>query len=413
MVITKVGKLKGTLVALCVFSILFTCFAGSMTVSAQSNTKLTASTISAERGSVVSVTVALNGNPGIWGVKLKVGYDQSALTLSSISNGNIFTDGDVTLPQTLTKQPFVYYACSNELKNIKTNGTLVTLKFKVSKTAAFSKYPITVSLAQAINIAGKNVSMDTQNGNVTVVKCVHNKVWSTTKAAGCETGGTEKEICSKCREVFSTRKLKATGHKNTAVKNKVAATNNAEGYTGDTYCKDCGELLSKGKVIKKLSDKTVNPNGNANNPAIIQGKKAVFDKSSKQNLVFVSNADFSTFVRVEVDGATLDKNNYSVESGSTVVTIFSEYLNTLADGEYTAGIVSKGGTATTQFTVQSEQKAGDSSTTSEITKSDTTNTPTNTTPNTSNNTILFIIVLIVLLCAGGLVAFINIKKRRK
>lgn len=431
MVIIKVGKLKRTLTALCVSFILLTCFVGSMTVTAKNITKLTASTVSAERGSLVSVAIALNGNPGIWGIKFKVGYDHSALTLSSVSNGNVFANDDVTLPEALAKEQFVYYACSDELKDITANGTVVTLKFKVSENAAFSTYPITVSLTQAINVDRKNVNMDIQNGAITVVKCVHNKVWRTTKAPGCETEGTETEVCSKCGEISSTRSVKANGHQNTEVKNNVAATISAEGYTGDTYCKDCGKVLSKGNVIAKLSDKNditkpnqtktstqttpnkdtpVQTTPDTDTPIIIQGNEAVFDKTSNGQLVFVSSADFSTFIRVEIDGTTLEEKNYTVASGSTVVTISGEYLSTLADGQHTVAIVSKGGTANAVFTVKSEQKPSGGTYTNEVTKPDKTETPTQTTNNTLKKPLIFIVVV---LCTGSLAAFIITKRRRK
>jgi len=427
MIITKVGKLKRMLTELCVSCILLTYFVGSMTVSAKSVVKLTASTVSAERENIVSVAISLNNNPGIWGIKLKVGYDHSALTLSSVSNGNIFTDDEVTLPETLTKEQFVYYACSDELKDITANGTVVTLKFKVSENAVFTTYPITVSLTQAVNVSGKNVNMDTQNGAITVVNCVHNKIWRTTKAAGCETEGTETEVCSKCGETFSTKSIKATGHQNTEVKNKVEATVTAEGYTGDTYCKDCGKLLSKGSTIAKLPDNNnvtkpdkpqtptqtptqTTPTPDSSTPAVVQGNESVFDKTSKDGkLVFVSNADFSTFVRVEIDGTTLDQKYYTVESGSTIVTISGEYLSTLTDGQHTIAIISKGGTAKAVFTVKSGQKPSGGTGTDDVTKPDKTKTPTQTTPNTLKNTIIIIVVL----CIGSLATFIIIKRRRK
>ncbi len=403
----KIGKLKRTLAALCVSCILLACFAANFTVSAKSSTILLASTVSAERGSIVSVTIALNGNPGVWGIKFKVEYDHSALTLASVTNGSIFADGDVTLPETLTKEQFVYVACSDELKDITTNGTVVTLKFKVSENAAYSTYPVTVSLTQAVNLARKDVNMDTENGTITVVKCIHEKVWRTTKAPGCETEGTETEVCSKCEETFSTRSLKATGHLNTEVKNKVAATKTAEGYTGDTYCKDCGELLSKGNAIAKLSDETASP-------SIVQGNEAVFDKTTNEQLVFVSNADFNTFIRVEIDGITLQQDSYTVASGSTIVTISGVYLSTLTDGQHTVAIVSEGGTATGTFTVKSEQKTSDGTDTDEVGKADPTQTPAQTSPNTSKNPIIFIIVLILaVLCTGVVAAFIITKRRRK
>ena len=44
-------------------------------------------------------------------------------------------------------------------------------------------------------------------------------------------------------------------HKNTTVKGKIAATCEKAGYSGDTYCKDCGKLLSKGSKISALGHK--------------------------------------------------------------------------------------------------------------------------------------------------------------
>ena len=49
-----------------------------------------------------------------------------------------------------------------------------------------------------------------------------------------------------------TESLKATGHKNKETRNYKKPTCKYEGYTGDTYCKDCGTLLSSGKPTKKF-----------------------------------------------------------------------------------------------------------------------------------------------------------------
>ena len=38
----------------------------------------------------------------------------------------------------------------------------------------------------------------------------------------------------------------------TEIKNAVAATHNAEGYSGDTYCKDCGAKIASGETLPKL-----------------------------------------------------------------------------------------------------------------------------------------------------------------
>ena len=45
--------------------------------------------------------------------------------------------------------------------------------------------------------------------------------------------------------------IPATGHQHTELRNVKAATCAREGYTGDTYCKDCNTKLSSGKAITK------------------------------------------------------------------------------------------------------------------------------------------------------------------
>lgn len=46
--------------------------------------------------------------------------------------------------------------------------------------------------------------------------------------------------------------IKTCNHSNTEVRNKKDATTSSEGYTGDTYCKDCGKLVSSGESIPKI-----------------------------------------------------------------------------------------------------------------------------------------------------------------
>lgn len=50
----------------------------------------------------------------------------------------------------------------------------------------------------------------------------------------------------------TTPTVKTCNHSNTEVRNKKDATTSSEGYTGDTYCKDCGKLISSGESIPKI-----------------------------------------------------------------------------------------------------------------------------------------------------------------
>ena len=72
-----------------------------------------------------------------------------------------------------------------------------------------------------------------------------------TKAATCKESGTKTYTCTSCNTT-KTEEIPATGnHQNTELRNVKEATCAQEGYTGDTYCKDCGEKLSSGKTIAK------------------------------------------------------------------------------------------------------------------------------------------------------------------
>lgn len=71
----------------------------------------------------------------------------------------------------------------------------------------------------------------------------------------CTTDGYVLSVCKVCRDEKQ-EVLPATGHQHTEIRNKKEATCKAEGYTGDMYCKDCGEKLSDGKTIAKTTKHT-------------------------------------------------------------------------------------------------------------------------------------------------------------
>ena len=85
----------------------------------------------------------------------------------------------------------------------------------------------------------------------------HEHVWGdgvVTMEPTCTTPGVKTYTCSVCQKT-KTEEIPATGHQHTEVRNVKEATCKEEGYTGDTYCKDCGEKLSSGEpTAKKAHD---------------------------------------------------------------------------------------------------------------------------------------------------------------
>ena len=82
--------------------------------------------------------------------------------------------------------------------------------------------------------------------------CAHaNKEVRDEAAATCtEKGYTGDTWCNDCGELIeSGAVIPATGHKNTVLQNTYAATCTENGYTGDTWCDDCQKIVSTGSVI--------------------------------------------------------------------------------------------------------------------------------------------------------------------
>ena len=75
-------------------------------------------------------------------------------------------------------------------------------------------------------------------------------------------------------------------------------------------------------------------------------------RGSRNGLIVTTNAELSKFIGVKVDGILLDAKNYTAVSGSTIVTLKPEYLETLAIGEHSIELVFTDGSVQTWFTVR-------------------------------------------------------------
>ena len=93
------------------------------------------------------------------------------------------------------------------------------------------------------------------------------------------------------------------------------------------------------------------PTPTMGNYQIIDGANGKHTIGKDGTLTFRSNAPFSEFVAVLVDGVKVDRSNYDVSEGSTIVRLQQSFLDTLSKGSHTIAIQSIGGTATTNFSV--------------------------------------------------------------
>ena len=85
----------------------------------------------------------------------------------------------------------------------------------------------------------------------TVTATGHKWADGVTTAATCTREGKTVYTCKVCGETKEeTLAINPNNHAGgTEVRGKAEATKEQDGYTGDTYCKGCGELLKQGKVV--------------------------------------------------------------------------------------------------------------------------------------------------------------------
>lgn len=91
----------------------------------------------------------------------------------------------------------------------------------------------------------------------------------------------------------------------------------------------------------------------------IEGANGSWTKNSGQDLGFKTNGEFSRFTGVKVDGTLIGNDKYTAVSGSTVVTLKKDYLETLSVGKHTLTVVYTDGECTTEFQVKAASATED------------------------------------------------------
>lgn len=84
---------------------------------------------------------------------------------------------------------------------------------------------------------------------------------------------------------------------------------------------------------------------------ILSGADQTYVIGSNENKTIRCNGDLNLFVELLLDGVRVDKSNYTLSEGSTIVTLKYEYLNTLAPGKHKVTLVYTYGSIDTTLTV--------------------------------------------------------------
>lgn len=123
---------------------------------------------------------------------------------------------------------------------------------------------------------------------------------------------------------------------------------------------------------------------------IVEGDGSSWTEDSNHNITFVVNGLFSKFVGIKVDGKDVDKANYEVKAGSTIITLKASYLDTLAVGEHTITVVYTDGSTDGTFNVHAKANS----------------------PATGDNSHMFLWIALLFI-SGGAVITLTVVERKK
>lgn len=197
------------------------------------------------------------------------------------------------------------------------------------------------------DICGKTISEHKDADNNHICDYCNKKISN-------HSGGTAtciaKAVCEICKESYGS--LDPNNHADLKHIDAKAATAAEEGNIEYWYCEGCKKYFSdaaaKTEIAKADTVTAKLP------PKITAGDGAAVTQGEKKELTFTSDASFADFLRVELDGATLEEKNYTKREGSTIITLNRDFVAALSVGEHTLAIVSQHGTATAKFTVNAK-----------------------------------------------------------
>lgn len=115
------------------------------------------------------------------------------------------------------------------------------------------------------------------------------------------------------------------------------------------YCEVCGYEMQSEKIEDPTLTKTPEYQ-------YIEGANSQWTANTNTGVTIRVNGDFEKFTGVKINGNVIDASNYTAKSGSTVITLKSEYLKSLEIGTYNLTVVYIDGEADTTFTIKGAAK---------------------------------------------------------
>ncbi len=144
---------------------------GAFAADDESTAKIIADKVQATAGETVKVEIKAENNPGIALARIQVSYDGKLFELVNVEDGGIW--GEQVHSPTYENNPYIlFWENSLVTENIKENGVIATLEFKVDDGVNSGSYPIVISYDyendDIITNNADRVKFETVNGAIVI-----------------------------------------------------------------------------------------------------------------------------------------------------------------------------------------------------------------------------------------------------
>lgn len=289
------------------------------------------------------------------------------ITATAGANGSISPSGNVEVVEG-ADQTFTITANEGyEIESLKVDGAAVSTATSYTFPNVRAAHTIEATFKQKITVEKPSIGKQPQNVSV---------------KAGEQATFTVAATGTDLKYQWQIDRNDGKGFADIAGADRASYTTSAVDKNCNGYKYQCVISNSAGSVTTNAATLTVTesttPSPDPVSYKILDGANSSWTENTDGSLTIRGNGEMEKFQNVKVDGKIIDKKNYTVTKGSTIITLKADYLKTLATGDHTFEIVWTDGSATTKFAV-AKNKSGDNN------KNNNNNNKKNNSNNAKNN----------------------------
>ena len=289
------------------------------------------------------------------------------ITATAGANGSISPSGKVEVVEGADQAFSITANEGYEIESLKVDGAAVSTATSYTFTNVRAAHTIEATFKQKITVEKPSIGKQPQNVSV---------------KAGEQATFTVKATGTDLTYQWQINRNNGKGFVDITGADKASYTTGVADMLCNGYKYQCVISNSAGSVTTNAATLTVTesttPSPDPVSYKILDGANSSWTENTDGSLTIRGNGEMEKFQNVKVDGKIIDKKNYTVTKGSTIITLKVDYLKTLATGDHTFEIVWTDGSATTKFAV-AKNKSGDNN------KNNNNNNKKNNSNNAKNN----------------------------